>query len=62
MDEFRTKRWFLNGVLHREDGPAIEWTSGTQYWYLNGRYVAASIPNNWHELVLLAQVEQIMND
>ena len=25
-----------DGLLHREDGPAIEWTNGTIFWYLNG--------------------------
>ena len=25
-----------NRVLHREDGPAIEWVVGTKEWYLNG--------------------------
>ena len=32
-----TKEWFLNGKLHREDGPAYEGTNGTKYWYLNGK-------------------------
>ena len=32
-----TKHWFLNGNLHREDGPAFEHTDGTKYWYLNGK-------------------------
>ena len=32
----RTKRWRLNGKLHREDGPAVEWASGTKRWHLNG--------------------------
>jgi hypothetical protein len=27
----------LNGNLHREDGPAIEWADGTKYWYLIDR-------------------------
>ena len=31
-----TKRWFLNGLLHREDGPALEYHDGTNYWYING--------------------------
>ena len=30
-----TKRWFLNGKRHREDGPAIEFADGNKYWYLN---------------------------
>ena len=32
-----TKRWYLNGQLHREDGPAIERANGTRIWYLNGK-------------------------
>ena len=28
------KQWFLNGKYHREDGPAIEYTDGTKYWFL----------------------------
>ncbi len=30
------QKWYLNGNLHREDGPAIIWADGTQKWYLNG--------------------------
>jgi hypothetical protein len=29
--------WFLNGKLHREDGPAVEYVNGDKYWYLNGK-------------------------
>jgi hypothetical protein len=29
------KYWSLNGKLHREDGPAIEWANGYKSWYLN---------------------------
>ena len=31
------KEWYLNGELHREDGPAIEWPNGGKWWYLNGK-------------------------
>ena len=30
-----TKRWYLNGKRHREDGPAILHQNGDKYWYLN---------------------------
>ena len=30
------KQWWLNGKLHREDGPAIEHPNGDKIWYLNG--------------------------
>ena len=28
--------WFLNDLLHREDGPACELANGTKYWCKNG--------------------------
>lgn len=31
-----TKRWYLNGKLHREDGPTFKYDDGTMVWYLNG--------------------------
>ena len=36
VDKNGTKVWYINGNLHREDGPAIEYKNGTKYWYLNG--------------------------
>jgi len=31
------KHWNLNGKLHREDGPAVEFANGTKYCYLNDK-------------------------
>ena len=31
------KAWYLNGRLHREDGPACEYVDGYKEWYLNGK-------------------------
>ena len=31
------KKWYLNGVLHREDGPAVEHIDGQYGWYINGK-------------------------
>jgi hypothetical protein len=31
-----TRKWWLNGELHRQDGPAVEWSDGSREWYLNG--------------------------
>lgn len=28
--------WYVNNQLHREDGPAIEWSDGDKEWCLNG--------------------------
>tara|TARA_B110000503_G_C6989604_1_gene346792 strand:- start:284 stop:544 length:261 start_codon:yes stop_codon:yes gene_type:complete len=33
---YGNKHWILNGKLHREDGPAIEWHDGSKAWYING--------------------------
>jgi len=37
VDENGNKFWLLNGKLHREDGPAIEFANGQKDWYLNGK-------------------------
>lgn len=29
--------WYQNGKRHREDGPAVEYASGTKKWYKNGK-------------------------
>ena len=36
VDVDGSKFWYLNGHLHREDGPAFEGSKGTKEWYLNG--------------------------
>lgn len=30
------KHWYLEGKLHRENGPAITWSNGTLLFYLYG--------------------------
>jgi hypothetical protein len=37
IDESGNKRWFINGKLHREDGPAIEYADDTKVWFINGK-------------------------
>ena len=32
-----SKHWYLDGKLHREDGPAVEYANGDKIWYLNGK-------------------------
>ena len=34
--------WFVNGELHRLDGPAIEYANGTKAWWVNGNMVNKS--------------------
>jgi hypothetical protein len=36
-DRSGNKFWYFNGLLHREDGPAIEGYEGSKAWYLNGK-------------------------
>jgi len=38
IDKYGVKRWYLNGYLHRTDGPACYYTDGTKCWYLNGKH------------------------
>jgi len=36
VDDYGTREWYVNGELHREDGPAVEEANGTKCWYING--------------------------
>ena len=39
INEYGTKRYYSDrnmGILHREDGPAIEWLHGDKEWFING--------------------------
>ena len=36
IDKLGTARYYCNGQLHREDGPAIEYTNGSNSWYFHG--------------------------
>lgn len=31
----RGKFWYLHGSRHREDGPAVEYSNGSRFWYLD---------------------------
>ena len=37
VDSYGTKRWYLNGKRHRENGPACVWADGSEEWFLNGK-------------------------
>lgn len=56
-DEVGTKRWFLNGWLHREDGPAVDWSASWPghpvYYYVNGSYYTDM--DRWAKAVLKHQ-------
>ena len=38
IDSDGNKYWYnAKGELHREDGPAVEWADGSNYWFINGK-------------------------
>ena len=37
VDDNGDKEWFLNGKLHRVDGPAVEYADGSKRWYIDGK-------------------------
>ena len=38
IDKYDREVWVKWWVYHREDGPAVIWKDGSQFWYLNGDY------------------------
>ena len=43
-DENGTKRWYLEGQLHRADGPAVERADGSKRWYFEDKLHRADGP------------------
>lgn len=39
---FKVYEYFVNGVQHREFGPASVWDDGDEEWFLNGTYYGVS--------------------
>jgi hypothetical protein len=37
VDSIGTREWYLGYKLHREDGPAVEYTNGDCEWWVNGK-------------------------
>jgi hypothetical protein len=54
-----TKWWYLNGELHREDGPAIERANGSKAWYLNGERVTEEEHKRLTSKVIEMTMEEI---
>jgi hypothetical protein len=50
IDEDGDTVWLLNGMYHREDGPAVVWQNGDEDWYLHGDYHRTNGPAIvWHD-------------
>jgi len=38
IDEYGNKKWYdSDGLLHREDGPAIKYKNGNKLWFKHGK-------------------------
>jgi hypothetical protein len=45
--------WYLNGVLHREDGPALEFIDGSKEWYINDEQILCKTQKEFEQLMKL---------
>lgn len=51
-----SKRYYLNGIIHREDGPAVECVDGYKAYYLNGRLLTKT---EWEKKVSTLEKKEI---
>jgi hypothetical protein len=45
--------YYLNGKLHREDGPAIDLNNGFKFWNLNGKLLSCRTQMQFERLMRL---------
>ena len=55
-----TREWCLDGQIHREDGPAIEWADGGRSWFLNGKRVTEEEVMNPAKELTVAEIEKLL--
>ena len=51
--------WFLNNLLHREDGPAIEWADGSREWYWRGKELDVNSQEEFEKMKSLLQIQEV---
>jgi hypothetical protein len=44
INKYKTKRYYKDDLLHREDGPALELSNGYKSWFINGKRHRADGP------------------
>jgi len=55
------KAYYLNGKLHREDGPALTWVTGDKEYWLHGKQVTlADMPNLTLETIAIPRAADPM--
>jgi hypothetical protein len=53
LDIYGDKYYYIDNILHREDGPAIEAANGTKYWYINGKPLSCTTQKQFEQLMRL---------
>jgi hypothetical protein len=48
-----------DGYYHREDGPAIERSDGTCWWYFRGRLIPVHSLEEFREATRLLMIEEV---
>lgn len=52
-EQFNETTWYENNRLHREDGPAVEWSDGYKEWWIHGVEYTEEKFNLWRQNKLL---------
>ncbi|MFZ4768684.1 MAG: hypothetical protein ACOYLO_00790 [Ferruginibacter sp.] len=53
IDEFGSKKWYKNGKLHREYGPAIEYINGSKIYYYKDKEIDCDSTEEFLQIVNL---------
>ena len=56
INEYGDTYWYLNGELHRTDGPAYEGDNGYKAWYLNGKRYSEE---EWKKICMELEIKDV---
>ena len=53
VDSDGTIRWYKEGDLHREDGPAVEFANDYKEWYYQGKHIECNNQQYFEKFIKL---------
>ena len=57
--------WYKDDKLHREDEPAVAWTDGCKYWFIDGKLLTKEEFNKHPKVVAYKvnkQIKELLDD
>ena len=60
LDWGESKEWWFEGKWHRLDGPAVEYSDGTKFWYIDNKCINCNTNEEFKLLVDIMKLKGLL--